>query len=101
MKSHDRRAVSGHARVPGWTASRSPWWNLAFYHTVQFSDRVLPLHEVIPVDHYLPGCPPPADRIKVLLEQLLKVQRWSIPARLPASVHSWWFPRREVVGATG
>jgi NAD-reducing hydrogenase small subunit len=35
-------------------------------------DRVLPLHEVIPVDHFLPGCPPPADRIKALLLQLLE-----------------------------
>jgi NAD-reducing hydrogenase small subunit len=34
-------------------------------------DRVLPVHEVIRVEHYLPGCPPPADRIKALLEQLL------------------------------
>ncbi|MBI5388556.1 MAG: oxidoreductase [Verrucomicrobia bacterium] len=34
-------------------------------------DRVMPLHEVIPVDCYLPGCPPPADRIKALLMQLL------------------------------
>jgi NAD-reducing hydrogenase small subunit len=34
-------------------------------------DRVLPLHEVIPVDYYLPGCPPPADRIQALLVQLL------------------------------
>jgi NAD-reducing hydrogenase small subunit len=25
--------------------------------------RALPLHEVIPVDVYLPGCPPSADRI--------------------------------------
>jgi NAD-reducing hydrogenase small subunit len=35
-------------------------------------DRVLPLHEVIRVDHFLPGCPPPADRIKALLVQLLE-----------------------------
>jgi NAD-reducing hydrogenase small subunit len=35
-------------------------------------DRVLPLHEVIAVNHFLPGCPPPADRIKALLVQLLE-----------------------------
>jgi NAD-reducing hydrogenase small subunit len=35
-------------------------------------DRVLPLHEVIPVDHFLPGCPPPAPHIKALLVQLLE-----------------------------
>ncbi|RME96002.1 MAG: oxidoreductase [Verrucomicrobia bacterium] len=34
-------------------------------------DRVVPVHAVIPVDHYLPGCPPPADRIRALLEALL------------------------------
>lgn len=34
-------------------------------------DRVLPLHQVIPVDHYLPGCPPPAGRIRRILEDLL------------------------------
>lgn len=34
-------------------------------------DRVMPVHKVIPVDHFLPGCPPPADRIKSLLVQLL------------------------------
>jgi len=35
-------------------------------------ERVRPVHEVIPVEHYLPGCPPPADRIRALLEQLLE-----------------------------
>jgi NAD-reducing hydrogenase small subunit len=35
-------------------------------------DRVRPLHEVVPVEYYLPGCPPPADRIKALLAQLLE-----------------------------
>jgi NAD-reducing hydrogenase small subunit len=34
-------------------------------------DQVLPLHAVIKVDVYLPGCPPPAPRIRALLEQLL------------------------------
>ena len=35
-------------------------------------ERVLPLHEVIPVDHYLPGCPPSAERIRACLEPLLR-----------------------------
>ena len=34
-------------------------------------DRVLPVHEVVDVDHYLPGCPPPAPRIRAVLEALL------------------------------
>jgi NAD-reducing hydrogenase small subunit len=35
-------------------------------------ERVLPLHEVIPVDLYLPGCPPSADRIRAAIEPLLR-----------------------------
>ena len=34
-------------------------------------DRVVPVHAVVKVDHYLPGCPPPAARIRAVLEQLL------------------------------
>ena len=34
-------------------------------------DRVTPVHAVVPVDVYLPGCPPPARRIRAVLEQLL------------------------------
>jgi NAD-reducing hydrogenase small subunit len=34
-------------------------------------DRVQPLHAVVPVDVYLPGCPPPADRIRAVLEDIL------------------------------
>jgi NAD-reducing hydrogenase small subunit len=33
--------------------------------------RVLPVHEAVPVEYYLPGCPPPADRIQAFLVQLL------------------------------
>ncbi len=33
--------------------------------------RVQPLHEVVPVEAFLPGCPPSADRIKLLLERVL------------------------------
>jgi NAD-reducing hydrogenase small subunit len=35
-------------------------------------ERVRPVHEIIPVDYCLPGCPPPAGRIKALLTQLLQ-----------------------------
>ena len=34
-------------------------------------DRVVPVHEVVKVDLYLPGCPPSADRIKAAIEPLL------------------------------
>lgn len=35
-------------------------------------DRVRPLHEVVPVDFWIPGCPPPAGRIRAVLEALLE-----------------------------
>ncbi len=37
----------------------------------QLIERALPVHQVIPVDHYLPGCPPPSAHIRALLENLL------------------------------
>ena len=37
----------------------------------QLLPRVLPLHQVVAVDHYLPGCPPPADAIADLVFGLL------------------------------
>jgi NAD-reducing hydrogenase small subunit len=33
--------------------------------------EVKPIHEVVKVDYYLPGCPPPADTIYYLLTELL------------------------------
>lgn len=35
-------------------------------------ERVLPLHAVIPVDLFVPGCPPSAPRIRAVLEPLLQ-----------------------------
>ncbi len=34
-------------------------------------ERVMPVHEMIHVDYYLPGCPPSAARIKSFVTQLL------------------------------
>jgi NAD-reducing hydrogenase small subunit len=34
-------------------------------------DQVMPVHAVVRVDFYLPGCPPPAPRIRAVLEQLM------------------------------
>jgi NAD-reducing hydrogenase small subunit len=35
-------------------------------------DRVQPIHAVVPVDFFLPGCPPSASRIRAVLEALLE-----------------------------
>jgi len=36
---------------------------------------VLPVHELVPVDIFLPGCPPSAQRIRGVLEALLRDQK--------------------------
>jgi NAD-reducing hydrogenase small subunit len=35
-------------------------------------EQVYPVHEVVKVDLFLPGCPPPASRIQAAIEPLLK-----------------------------
>ncbi|HEX9045703.1 MAG TPA: oxidoreductase, partial [Verrucomicrobiae bacterium] len=37
--------------------------------------RVVPVQEVVYVEYFLPGCPPPAARIKALVGQLLAGQQ--------------------------
>lgn len=37
----------------------------------QLLERVMPIHEAVHVDHFLPGCPPPAERIKAVLAPML------------------------------
>jgi NAD-reducing hydrogenase small subunit len=34
--------------------------------------RVIPVHEAVKVEAFLPGCPPPADRIKALVTKILE-----------------------------
>jgi NAD-reducing hydrogenase small subunit len=34
-------------------------------------ERVLPVHELVHVEYFLPGCPPPAERIKAVVTQML------------------------------
>lgn len=45
-------------------------------------DKVYPCHEVVKVDYYLQGCPPPADAIWAALTALLKNQPVSLPYEL-------------------
>ena len=35
-------------------------------------DRVMPVHEVVYVDYFVPGCPPAVARIKAVLDQVLR-----------------------------
>src|ERR1035437_1772043 len=37
----------------------------------QLLERVLPVHELVHVEYFLPGCPPPAERIKAVVTQML------------------------------
>lgn len=42
-------------------------------------DQVHPLHEVVKIDYFLPGCPPPADAIWTLLRALLAGEPLGLP----------------------
>ncbi len=44
--------------------------------------KVMPLHQVIPVDVFLPGCPPGPDRIWAAVTALLKGEPVSLPAEM-------------------
>jgi NAD-reducing hydrogenase small subunit len=44
--------------------------------------QVLPLHQVVPVDAYLPGCPPDPDRIWTAVSALLNGETASLPAEM-------------------
>ena len=44
--------------------------------------KVVPLHEVIPVDVYLPGCPPSPDRIWAAVTALLKGEPIDLPPEM-------------------
>jgi len=45
-------------------------------------DRVTPVHAVVPVDVYLPGCPPPAERIKFVVGALLDGRAVELPEEM-------------------
>lgn len=42
-------------------------------------ERVVPCHEVVEIDHHVPGCPPPADALWTVLTQLIEGEAVSIP----------------------
>jgi len=45
-------------------------------------DKVHPIHEVVKVDHFLPGCPPSADAIWLFLNELIETGTISLPYSL-------------------
>jgi NAD-reducing hydrogenase small subunit len=44
--------------------------------------KVLPLHQVIPVEHYLLGCPPNPEAIWMILQGLLRNETVTLPAAM-------------------
>jgi NAD-reducing hydrogenase small subunit len=42
-------------------------------------NKVHPIHEVVKVDHFLPGCPPSADAIWTFLTELIAGKPVSFP----------------------
>ena len=52
-------------------ADQSPQHPCAPGIVPELLERVLPLHALIAVDLFMPGCPPPAPRIRAVLEPLL------------------------------
>lgn len=45
-------------------------------------DKVYPAHEVVKIDYFLPGCPPPADALWEALNALLKDEPVALPYSL-------------------
>ncbi len=45
-------------------------------------DRVVPCQDVVPIDLFLPGCPPPADAIWTVLQQILHGEPVSLAPEL-------------------
>lgn len=45
-------------------------------------DKVYPCHEVVKIDYWLPGCPPPADTLWAALVALLKGEPVELPYEL-------------------
>ena len=50
----------------------------------QLLPQALPVHELVPVEVYLPGCPPAAAAIRTVLEALLRGER---PRLAPEQIH--------------
>jgi len=62
---------------------RAPGGRVVFDELVpKLLDRVLPVHQVVDVDLFLPGCPPSADLIHFVLSELLDGRSPDLAGRL-------------------
>ena len=65
----NRESVLGRAYTDGLPAEASPPNEPGIVPVLL--ERVMPLHEVVYIDGFVPGCPPSVERIKNLLNQML------------------------------
>lgn len=48
----------------------------------RITDKVYPVHEVVKIDYFIPGCPPDGDTIFKVLDDLVHGRPFSIPAAM-------------------
>ena len=48
----------------------------------KITTKVMPLHEVVKIDYFIPGCPPDGDTILKVLDDLLNGRKFNLPTSM-------------------